>query len=43
MSAADQSLSVLSDVAGLKIVITCELTTHILTTNIVYFACHGHV
>lgn len=37
MSAADQSLSVLSDLVGFKIPIMCELTTHILTTSIVYF------
>lgn len=40
MSAAEQSLSVLSDLVGLTIAIMGELTTHILTTYIAYFACH---
>lgn len=43
MSSAGQSLSVLTDVVGLKVLIMRELTTHILTTYIVYFACHRHV
>lgn len=43
MSVVDKSLSVLSDVSGLKTAIMYELTTHILTTYIIYFACHRHV
>lgn len=40
MSAADKGLPILSDAIALKIAIMWELTTHILTTYIVYFACH---
>lgn len=38
-----QSLHVLSHVVVLNIAIRCELAIHILTIDIVYFACHGHV
>lgn len=43
MSAVDQSLPLLSNAVALKIAITCELTTHILTIYIVYFTSHGLV
>jgi len=40
ISPVNQSLHVLGNVVALSTTIRCELATYILTTHIVYFACH---